>query len=323
MSEITEYAQKTIIQFNRQSSFSHVLMGMRRRWQLYALLLIPLIYILTFNYIPMVGAQIAFRDYSARGGVWGSEWVGFENFQRFFDSYLFGRLILNTITLGLYSLIAGFPIPIILALSLNQVRLTWFKNLVQMITYAPYFISTVVLVGLLLQFFNPRFGVTSQISMALTGQPLNILNDPSWFQTLYVGSGIWQGTGFATVIYLAALTTIDPSLHEAAVVDGASRLQRIRHIDIPGIMPVTSMLLILNLGNFLNIGFEKVLLMQNSLNLSRSEIIDTYVYKIGLASTALDFSYATAIGLFKGVIALILVVVANWAVKRMGQEGLW
>ncbi len=322
--EVTGYAKATITQpISRRGSLSHLLMRMRRRWQLYALLILPLAFVLVFNYVPMLGAQIAFRDYTARGGVWGSEWVGLENFQRFFDSYLFGRIIMNTFTLGLYSLVAGFPIPIILALSLNQVRVIWFKKLVQMVTYAPYFISTVVMVGLLLQFFNPRFGVISSISMALTGQPINILNDPNWFQTLYVGSGIWQGMGFATVIYLAALTTIDPSLHEAAVVDGASRLQRIRHIDLPGIMPVTTMLLILNLGNFLNIGFEKVLLMQNTLNTSVSEIIDTYVYKIGLASTALDFSYATAIGLFKGVIALVLVVTANWAVKRMGQEGLW
>lgn len=308
---------------NRQRGRSHLLLRMRRRWQLYALLILPLAYIIAFHYVPMLGAQIAFRDYTASGGVWASKWVGLDNFQRFFDSYLFRRLILNTITLGLYSLIAGFPIPIILALSLNQVRNVFFKKTVQMVTYAPYFISTVVMVGLLLQFFNPRFGIVSQISMALTGKPINVLNDPNWFQTLFVGSGIWQGMGFATVIYLAALTTIDPALHEAAIVDGASRFQRIRHIDIPGILPVTTMLLILNMGNFINIGFEKVLLMQNPLNTSVSEIIDTYVYKVGLASTALDFSYATAIGLFKGVIALVLVVTANWAVKRMGQEGLW
>lgn len=302
---------------------ARTLLQMRRRWQLYVLLLLPVVYMIVFHYVPMLGAQIAFRDYSVKGGIWGSEWVGLENFQRFFDSYLFGRLIVNTVTLGLYSLIAGFPIPIILALSLNQVRNVFFKKTVQMVTYAPYFISTVVLVGLLLQFFNPRFGVVAQVSQAISGQSLNILNDPGWFQTLFVGSGIWQSMGFATVIYLAALTTIDPSLHEAAKVDGASRLQRIRHIDIPGIMPVTTMLLILNMGNFINIGFEKVLLMQNPINTGVAEIIDTYVYKVGLASTALDFSYATAIGLFKGVIALILVVTANWAVKRLGQEGLW
>jgi multiple sugar transport system permease protein/putative aldouronate transport system permease protein len=321
--EVGGYSGTGIRQRTRKAGITRLLMQMRRRWQLYVLLLLPLAYIITFHYVPMIGAQIAFRDYSVRGGVWGSEWVGFENFQRFFDSYLFGRLIVNTLTLGLYTLVAGFPIPIILALSLNQVRNVFFKKTVQMVTYAPYFISTVVMVGLLLQFFNPRFGIASQISMSLTGQPLNILNDPNWFQSLFVWSGVWQGMGFATVIYLAALTTIDPALHEAATVDGASRLQRIRHIDLPGIMPVTTMLLILNMGNFINIGFEKVLLMQNPINTGVSEIIDTYIYKIGLASTALDFSYATAIGLFKGVIALVLVVTANWAVKRMGQDGLW
>ncbi len=301
----------------------HLLVQMRRRWQLYLLLALPLAYIIVFHYVPMVGAQIAFRDYSARGGVWGSEWIGLENFQRFFDSYLFGRLIMNTLTLGLYTLVASFPIPIILALSLNQVRNQAFKKTVQMVTYAPYFISVVVMVGLMLQFMNPRFGIVGQLLEAMSGKEVNLLSDPNWFQSIFVWSGVWQGMGFATVIYLAALTAIDPSLHEAAVVDGASRVQRIRHIDMPGIMPVASILFILNIGNFLNIGFEKVLLLQNPLNTGVSEIIDTYVYKVGLASTALDFSYATAIGLFKGIIALFLVVGANYAAKRLGQEGLW
>jgi len=307
----------------RRLGFSRMLLQVRRRGQLYLLLALPTAYILIFHYIPMLGAQIAFRDYSPVDGLWGSEWVGLENFERFFNSYMFERLIWNTVTLGFYTLVAGFPIPIILALSLNQVRSRWFKSTVQMVTYAPHFISTVVMVGLLLQFLNPRFGVAGLVTEAIFGQPVNLLSKPSWYQHLYVWSDVWQHTGFATIIYLAALTTIDPNLHEAALVDGASKLQRIRHIDIPGILPVTTMILILNIGSFINIGFEKALLMQNPLNTSVSEIIDTYVYKVGLTSAALDFSYATAIGLFKGVIALALVVLANWLVKKLGQEGLW
>lgn len=307
----------------KTGSLRHLLMRMRRRWQLYVLLILPLAYIITFSYVPMLGAQIAFRDYKAAAGIWGSEWVGLENFQRFFNSFQFERLIVNTITLGLYLLVVGFPIPIILALSLNQVRRMWFKKTVQLVTYAPHFISTVVMVGLILQMLNPRFGVLAQLTNALGLAPINPMSKPELYQSIFVWSDIWQHMGFSAIIYLAALTTIDPALHEAAVVDGASKLRRIWHIDIPGIMPIATMLLILNFGNFINIGFEKVLLLQNPINTSMSEILDTYLYKVGLASPTLDFSYATAIGLFKGVIALIMVVFANYSVKKLGQESLW
>ena len=307
----------------RSGGWQHLLLRMRRRWQLYLLLALPLAYILIFSYVPMLGAQIAFRDYTAAGGIWNSEWVGLEYFQRFFNSYQFSRLIVNTITLGLYLLVVGFPIPIILALSLNQVRVLWFKKTVQLATYAPHFISTVVMVGLILQMLNPRFGVLAQITNALGVAPISAMSKPDLYQSIFVWSDIWQHMGFSAIIYMAALTTIDPALHEAAVVDGASKLRRIWHIDIPGIMPIATMLLILNFGNFINIGFEKVLLLQNPINTSVSEILDTYVYKVGLASPTLDFSYATAIGLFKGVIALLMVVVANTSVKKLGQESLW
>jgi putative aldouronate transport system permease protein len=301
----------------------HLLLRMRRRWQLYALLILPLTYIIVFSYIPILGAQIAFRDYKVADGIWNSQWVGFANFERFFNSFQFERLIVNTLTLGLYLLVVGFPIPIILALSLNQVRTLWFKKTVQLATYAPHFISVVVMVGLILQLLNPRFGVLSQLTTALGLPPVNAMSRPELYQSIFVWTDIWQHMGFAAIIYLAALTTIDPSLHEAAVVDGASKIQRIWNIDIPGIMPIATMLLILNFGNFINIGFEKVLLLQNPINTSVSEILDTYVYKVGLASPTLDFSYATAIGLFKGVIALVMVVFANYSVKKLGQESLW
>lgn len=305
------------------SGLSHLLMRMRRHWQLYVLLILPLAYIIIFSYVPILGAQIAFRDYKLAGGIWNSEWVGLANFQRFFNSYQFSRVIVNTMELGIYLLMVGFPIPIIVALSLNQVRVIWFKKTVQLATYAPHFISTVVMVGLILQMLNPRFGVLTQITNALGMAPINAMSRPELYQSVFVWSDIWQHMGFAAIIYLAALTTIDPALHEAAVVDGASKLRRIWHIDIPGIMPIATMLLILNFGNFINIGFEKALLLQNPINTSVSEILDTYVYKVGLASPTLDFSYATAIGLFKGVLALVMVVFANYSVKRLGQDGLW
>lgn len=305
------------------SGIRHLLLRMRRRWQLYALLILPLAHILIFSYVPMLGAQIAFRDYRVADGIWNSQWVGLQNFERFFNSFQFERLIINTITLGLYLLVVGFPIPIILALSLNQVRNLWFKKTVQLATYAPHFISTVVMVGLILQMLNPRFGILAQVTTALGLPATNAMSRPELYQSIFVWTDIWQHMGFAAIIYLAALTTIDTSLHEAAVVDGASKLRRIWHIDIPGIMPIATMLLILNFGNFINIGFEKVLLLQNPINTSVSEILDTYVYKVGLASPTLDFSYATAIGLFKGVIALVMVVFANYSVKKLGQESLW
>ena len=306
-----------------KNKMSHLLIRMRRRWQLYAILALPLAYIIIFHYIPMLGAQIAFRDYTASGGIWNSTWVGFENFERFFNSYQFSRLISNTLSIGFYLLVAGFPIPIILALSIHQVRAVWFKKTIQMVTYAPHFISTVVMVGLILQMLNPRFGILAQLTTALGLAPISAMSRPDLYQSIFVWSDIWQHMGFAAIIYLAALTTIDPALHEAAVVDGASKIQRIRHIDIPGIMPIATMLLILNFGNFINIGFEKILLLQNPVNTSVAEILDTYLYKVGLASPTLDFSYAAAIGLFKGVIALMMVVIANYSVKRLGQESLW
>lgn len=320
---VPERPTGTSISSVAKGGLSHLLIRMRRRWQLYALLALPLAYIIVFSYIPMLGAQIAFRDYNVAGGIWNSPWIGLDNFQRFFNSYQFSRLIINTLSLGFYSLLVGFPIPILLALSLHQVRNAWFKKTLQMATYAPHFISTVVMVGLILQMLNPRFGILSQITQALGMSPINAMSQPDLYQSIYVWTEIWQHMGFSAVIYLAALTTIDPALHEAAVVDGASKLRRIWHIDLPGIMPIATMLFILNIGNFINIGFEKALLLQNPINTSVSEILDTYVYKVGLASPTLDFSYATAIGLFKGIIALLMVVIANYSVKRAGQESLW
>lgn len=292
-------------------------------WQLHVLFFLPLMYVLVFKYYPMYGAQIAFRDFVASKGVLGSEWVGLEHFIRFFQSYDFWRILGNTLELALYQLAVGFPFPIILALSLNYVRSGRFKRSVQMITYAPHFISVVVMVGIILQFLDPRTGMINNMLGLLGLKPIHFMADPALFKSIYVWSDIWQNVGWGCIVYLAALASISPTLHEAAVVDGASIIRRIWHVDIPGILPITIILLILNTGNLMDLGFEKVLLMQNPLNLSASEIIDTYVYKVGLSSAVVNFSYATAIGLFKSVINLTLLVLLNQAARKVGQESLW
>ncbi|CAN7520983.1 ABC transporter permease subunit [Paenibacillus sp. LjRoot153] len=292
-------------------------------WQLYLLMLLPIIYLIIFKYVPMYGALIAFKNYLPTKGVWGSEWVGLKHFDRFFHSYEFVRIMKNTVLLSIYSLFAGFPFPIILALSLNYVNSRFFKKSVQMITYAPHFISVVVMVGIILQMMDPRVGLIQKL-MKYFGLPtINFMGIPEWFSHVFVWSGIWQNVGFSCIIYLAALAAVDPSLHEAAVVDGANKVRRMWHVDLPGIMPVAVILLIMNTGHVLDIGFEKVLLLQNPLNMSSSEVIDTFVYKVGLASTAINYSYSSAIGLFKSVINLILLVLVNRIARQLGQTSLW
>jgi multiple sugar transport system permease protein/putative aldouronate transport system permease protein len=295
----------------------------RRNWQLYAMLALPLIWLAIFAYWPMYGVIIAFKDYNVVSGIWGSPWAGFKHFDRFVESYQFWRLIRNTVYLHVYELVATFPLPIILALCLNTVRKKWFSRSAQLITYAPHFISTVVVVGLLVVLTNPNTGVANQILGLLGIGPVDFMGDPGLFRHMYVWSGAWQTMGFSAIIYLAALTSVPPELHEAAIVDGASRLRRMWHIDLPAIVPVAVILLILNIGSILSVGFEKVLLMQNNLNLDTAEVIDTYVYKIGLASAVPQFSYATAIGLFRSVIGLVLLVLANAFARRFARSSLW
>jgi multiple sugar transport system permease protein/putative aldouronate transport system permease protein len=280
----------------------------------------------------MYGAQIAFKNYIVTNGIWGSEWVGFKHFSRFIESYDFWRIMKNTITLSLYDLAVGFPLPIILALSIHYARQLAFKKTVQMITYAPYFISVVVMVGIVFLMLDPRIGAINTILQLFGLDAVNVWSNPAYFKSIYVWSGIWQNAGFSCIIYLAALAGVDPSLHEAAVSDGASKFQRMIHIDIPGILPIAIIILILNTGQMLNTGFEKILLLQNPLNISSSEVIDTYVFKIGLGgagsevtgqSTMPNFSYATAIGLFKSTISMSLLLVVNQIAKKLGQNSLW
>lgn len=269
----------------------------------------------------MYGIQIAFKDFIATKGIWGSPWIGSEHFERFFNSYYFWRLIKNTLGIGLYSLALGFPIPILLALLMNEVRAERFKKFVQTITYAPHFLSTVVVVGMMMIFLSPRYGIINHFIEMFGGKPINFLAEPSWFKSLYVLSDVWQTMGWSSIIYLAALAGIDNQLHEAARVDGATRLQRIWHINIPGIMPTIIILLILNIGSIMGVGFEKVLLMQNNLNMESSDIIATYVYRMGIQNA--EYSFSAAIGLFNSVINFVLLVSVNFISRRVSQTSLW
>ncbi|WP_062105867.1 ABC transporter permease [Bacillus niameyensis] len=291
-------------------------------WQLYIIFSLPLLYLLLFKYYPMYGAIIAFKNYNPVQGILGSPWVGFEHVIEFFDSYEFWRIMKNTIVLGIYQVIATFPLPIVLALSLNYIYNKRFKRAAQMITYAPHFISVVVMVGIIFVILDPR-GVLNQFLANFGIEEINFMAKASYFKSIFVWTDVWQNVGFGCIIYLAALAGISPELHEAAIIDGASKLRRIWHIDIPGILPTAVIILILNMGGFLDTGFEKVLLMQNSLNISSSEVIDTYVYKIGLTSMIPQYSYSAAIGLFKAIVGLILIVGANKLAKVVTKQGLW
>jgi len=294
------------------------------RWQLYLLLLLPLAWLIVFAYVPMGGLVMAFKKYNSGLGIWGSPWVGLQNFQKFFHSVKFPIVLKNTLTISLYSLFVTFPIPIIFALLLNAMLGEKYKKVIQTVTYIPYFISTVVMVGLIFQLLDYRSGLYGALYTLFTGKTApNILAAGSNFKHLYVWSGVWQGTGYNAIIYIAALSGVDQSLHEAAMIDGASRFQRLRYIDFPTILPTASIMLVLAIGNIMNVGYEKVLLMQNDLNLNYSEIISTYVYKVGLASGITDFSLSTAIGMFNSVINFFLLVVANWTSKRLSGSGIF
>ncbi len=292
-----------------------------RSWQLYVLLLPALICIVLFAYAPMYGVQIAFKDFKVDLGFFGSPFVGLDNFRQFIELSNFWDLINNTVLLSVYSLIFGFPAPIILALLLHQVRQQKFKKFVQTVTYAPYFISMVVLVSMLTIFLAPQTGFINNLAVLFGADPTTYMARPEWFRIIYVVSGIWQSCGWGAVIYLAALGGVNPELYEAAMVDGANKLQRVVHIDVPGIMPTIIIMLILSLGNVMNVGYEKVYLMQNSMNTPVSEIISTYVYKIGLLNAR--YSFSAAVGLFNSVINCVLVVAANTISKRVSDTSLW
>lgn len=311
------YSKQLVRQVKKRSKFKNMLAN----YELYLLLLPTMLYFIIFHYFPIYGVQIAFKNFVAGKGIGGSEWVGFEHFERFFSSDQFWVVMKNTLGISLYELLVAFPIPIILALMINQIRNTKFKKFVQTVTYAPHFISIVVIVGMLKLFLSPQNGLVNEAIEFFGGNPVFFMAENDWFKSIFVFSGVWQNMGWATIIYLAALTGVSPDLHEAACMDGASKLKRIWHIDIPAIMPTIMILLILQIGHFMGSGYEKIYLMQNPLNLDSSEVIQTYVYKMGLIKA--QYSYSTAIGLFNSLINFILLILVNTFAKRMKQNSLW
>lgn len=292
-----------------------------RNWELYLLFLPVIAYFIIFHYIPMYGVQIAFKDFIANKGIFGSPWVGFDHFERFFDSFYFWRIISNTLGIGIYELIVGFPIPIILALMIHELRSGKFRKLVQTVTYMPHFLSTIVMVGMIMMFLSPVSGLVNMVISLFGGEPISFMTEPGWFKSIYVWSGVWQTMGWSSIIYIAALAGIDPQLHEAARVDGASRLRRIWHINIPGIAPTIIVLLILNMGSILGVGFEKVFLMQNNLNMESSDVISTNVYRSGILGA--QYSFSAAVGLFNSIINFMMLIVVNRIARKVSSSSLW
>lgn len=311
----------TSIKKEYSSTNKNVWKNMCKNYELYIFILPAFLYFAIFHYAPMYGIQIAFKDFVATKGIMGSAWVGLKHFEYFFQSYHFSLLLKNTLGIALYSLVAGFPIPIILALLLNELKNKYFKKLVQNATYAPYFISTVVMVGMISAFLAPSSGVVNQLIKVFGGDPINFMSEGSLFKHIYVWTGVWQNTGWSSIIYLAALSGIDTQLHEAAIVEGATKLQRNLYINIPGIMPSVIILLILSCGSIMNIGFEKVYLMQNSLNMEASDVISTYVYRNGLLNA--QYSFSSAVGVFNSVINFTILVLVNKIAGKVNETSLW
>lgn len=290
-------------------------------WQFWVIIAVPIIYAIIFAYIPMAGIVLAFQDFSIRKGIFGSEWVGLRYFKQFLTSTSSVLVIKNTLILGIYSFLVSFPVPILLAIGINEMRAKRYKKAVQMVTYAPYFISIVVLVGMMMQMMDLRSGIINVFIQKLGFSPINFFGDPKIFRHLYVWSGVWQSAGYASIIYLAALSGVSKELQEAAIVDGANRVKRILHVDIPAILPTIIIMLIFNCASIVSIGLDKVFLMQNSLNASVSEVISTFVYKVGVVNSNIGFS--TAAGLFQSVVSFVLLVIVNRVCKKITENSLW
>ncbi len=290
-------------------------------WQFWLIIAVPVIYAFIFAYIPMGGIIIAFKDYSIRKGILGSDWVGLKYFIQFLTSTNSVLVIKNTLILGVYTLIVNFPIPILLAIAINEVGNRFFKKTVQMVTYAPYFISVVVLVGMMMQMMDLRSGIINVLLTKIGLNPVNFFGDPGLFRSLYVWSGVWQTAGYSSIIYVAALSGVSPELQEAAIVDGASRVKRILHVDIPAILPTIIIMLIFRCADIVSIGMDKIYLMQNSMNASVSEVISTFVYKVGVVNA--NFGFSTAAGLFQSVVSFALLVLVNQICKKITETSLW
>ena len=294
--------------------------SLRRDWPLYTFAIAPLIFLAIFRYLPMLGNVIAFRRFRPGGNIFGDEWVGMLYVDMFIHDPAFWNVFTNTVIIGGMTLVVCFPLPIILALMLNEVRRTHFKKIVQSISYLPHFLSVVIVVGMVYQLLSLQ-GTVNQITEAFGGDAVSFLQKPEWFRFIYVASEAWQTVGWGTILYLAALTAVDDGLYEASRIDGANRWQQTRHVTIPGIRPTMVTLLILNIGNFLNVGFEKVLLLYNPMTYSTGDVISTYLYRVGLVSN--NLSYAAAIGLFQAIIGFGMVMSANFISKRLVGTSLW
>lgn len=300
---------------------SPLLHDMRKNYELYLMVIPAVLLVMVFSYAPMYGIQLAFKDYSARAGIFGSKWVGLKHIRTFFESPYFFRLLWNTLSINIYSLIWGFWVPIVIALIINEITCNVYKKTIQTIICAPHFISTVVMVGMIFLFTNESRGLINNIISVFGFERIPFMAKEEWFRTVYIASGIWQGAGWSSIIYIAALSGVDTEMHEAAIIDGATRMQRIWHINIPAIKPTIIILLLMNMGSMLTVGFEKVFLMQLPLNLDVSEVISTYTYKIAFEGGS--FSYSTAIGLFLNIINLILLTVFNKTANSLTGTSLW
>lgn len=292
-----------------------------KNYDLYLMLIPVVLFYIIFKYWPMYGVQIAFRDYNPGLGFFWSEWVGLDNFQRLFSSFRFSRMFTNTLLINIYQILFQFPVPIIFAILVNEIRIKKYKSFVLNVTYIPHFLSTVIVVGLLETMVNPEYGIINAIIGMFGGEPIRFMESADWFKMLFVGSGIWQNTGWDSLIYLGALASIDPTLYEAAQVDGASKFQQIRRITLPCIVPTIMIMLILKIGGIMDLGVDKVLLMQNDLNITSSDVLSVYVYQTGVREG--DYSFAAAVDLFNNVINFILLIVSNRVAKKFSGSSLW
>ena len=295
----------------------------KQNWQLYVMLAIPLTYMLVFKYFPMVGAQIAFRNYQPVSGIWKSDWVGMKHFIRFFNNPQCWRIIKNTLAISIYSLVFSIPFPIILAIAFDYTRNRFYRKTVQMLTFLPHFLSTVIIVSMLNLIFDNRIGIMNNAIEFVIGHKVNLLGNAKYFRSLYVWSGIWQGVGWSSILYISALAGVDTQIHEAAIIDGASKIRRIWHIDLTSILPTIAVMTIMNLGSVLSVGFDKAYMMQNPVNLQYSEILSTYEYKTGTAGLVPNYSYGAAIGLMMSVVNFTLIVLSNRISNKLSGSGLW
>jgi putative aldouronate transport system permease protein len=293
----------------------------RNDWQLYSLLLIPIIYYIVFRYLPMIGNIIAFRKYVPGGSMFGEKWIGLKYFNMFLFDSNFWNIFGNTLRISIASLIFAFPAPIIFALLLNEIRHAGFKKAVQTISYLPHFLSIVVVAGMIMDILSPSGGIINIALKSLTGKTIPFMQESKYFTGIYVVSGIWQGLGWGAIIYLAALTGINPELYEAAEIDGANRWQQTLHVTIPGILPTVAVMFILNVGSLLNVGFEKVFLLYNPAIFDKADVLSTYLYRMAMQMNS--FSYSTAVGLFESIIGLILIFTTNKVSKQISGSGLW